>query len=204
MTEGDTTGMNTRTPVRHRGPVERRRPQLVRRRRLGGVGGNEILTSVAAVVLVGLLVAEGITIVHMHGLVRAHMFIGLVLIPLVGLKLASTGYRMVSYYAGARAYRESGPPLLPLRLIAPMLVASTIAVLTSGVLLLAIGHKSSMLLTIHKVSFIVFGVLLAVHFLAYVPLVVRSLRVDWTAARRQAVPGAGVPRCWWPRLPAAA
>ncbi len=191
MTEGDTTGMNTRTPVRHRGAVERRRPQLIRRRRLGGVEGNEILTSAAAVVLVGLLIAEGITIVHMHGLLSAHMFIGLVLIPPVGLKLASTGYRMVSYYAGARAYRESGAPLLPLRLIAPVLVASTIAVLTSGVLLLAIGHKSSMLLTIHKVSFIVFGVLLAVHFLAYVPLVVRSLRVDWTAARRQAVPGAG-------------
>jgi hypothetical protein len=51
MNEGDTTGMNTRTPARHRGSVERRRPQLLRRRRLGGVEGNEILTSVAAVVM---------------------------------------------------------------------------------------------------------------------------------------------------------
>jgi hypothetical protein len=31
----------------------------------------------------------------------------------------------------------------------------------------------------------------AVHFLAYVPRVVRSLRADWGAARREAVPGAG-------------
>jgi hypothetical protein len=169
----------------------RRRPQPVRRWRFGGAEGNEILTSAAAVVLVGLLIAEGITIVHMRGLLSAHMFIGLVLIPPVVLKLASTGYRMVRYYAGARAYRQNGPPLLPLRLIAPVLVASTIAVLASGVLLLAIGHKSSVVLTIHKVSFIVFGVLLAVHFLAYVPRVVRSLRVDWTAARRQTIPGAG-------------
>jgi hypothetical protein len=58
--------------------------------RAGGTEGNEILTSAAAVVLIGLLVAEGITIVHMQGLLSAHMFIGLVLIPPVLLKLAST------------------------------------------------------------------------------------------------------------------
>jgi hypothetical protein len=159
--------------------------------RLGGPAGNEILTSAAAVVLVGLLVAEGITIVQMRGLLSAHMFLGLVLIPPVALKLGSTGYRMVSYYAGSPAYREKGPPLLPLRVMAPILVASTIAVLASGVVLLAAGHKSSAVLTIHKLSFIVFGVVFAVHFLAYVPRVVRSLRADWGAASRHAVPGAG-------------
>jgi hypothetical protein len=174
-----------------RGSETRRRIPLERRWRLGGADGNAILTSAAAVVLVGLLVAEGITIVHMRGLLSAHMFIGLVLIPPVLLKLGSTGYRMVSYYAGSRAYRAQGPPLLPLRLMAPVLVASTLAVLASGVLLLAAGHKSSTLLTIHKLSFIVFAVVLAVHFLAYVPRVVRSLRADWTTARRRTVPGVG-------------
>jgi hypothetical protein len=144
------------------------------------------------VVLVGLLAAEGITIVHMHGLLSAHMFIGLVLIGPVLLKLGSTGYRMASYYAGSRAYRSKGPPVLPLRLMAPVLVASTIAVLASGVLLLAAEHKSGSLLTIHKLSFIVFGVVLAVHFVAYLPRVVGSVRADWSAARRQAVPGAGL------------
>jgi hypothetical protein len=158
---------------------------------LGGSEGNEILTSAAAVVLVLLLVAEGITIVHMHGLLSAHMFIGLVLIPPVLLKLGSTGYRMVNYYAGSRAYRLAGPPLLPLRLMAPVLVASTITVLASGVLMLASGHKSNTVLTTHKLSFTIFGVVLAAHFFAYVPRVVRSLRSDWDAARRHAVPGAG-------------
>jgi hypothetical protein len=179
-------------------PEERPRPQRTRRAsrhgrlwRQGGIEGNEILTSAAAVVLVVLLIAEGITIVHMRGLLSAHMFIGLVLIPPVMVKLGSTGYRMIGYYAGARAYRLKGPPLLPLRLMAPVLVASTLAVLASGVALLAAGHKSSTVLTIHKLSFIVFGVLLAVHFLAYVPRVIRSLRADWGAARRRAVPGAG-------------
>jgi len=171
--------------------VTTRRRSLVDRRRLGGVEGNEVLTSAAAAALALLLAAEGITIVHMRGLLSAHMFIGLVLIPPVALKLASTGYRMVSYYQGARAYRVKGPPALPLRLMAPILAASVVAVVASGVALLAAGQKSDLLLTIHKLSFIVFGVLLAVHFLAYIPRVVRSLRVDWGAARRQAVPGAG-------------
>jgi hypothetical protein len=160
--------------------------------RLGGVEGNEILTSAAAVVLVGLLLAEGITIVRMRGLLSAHMFVGLVLIPPVALKLASTGYRMVSYYVRSRSYRLKGPPLLPLRLMAPVLVVSTIAVLASGVLLLAAGHKSGAVLTIHKLSFFAFGVVLAVHFLVYAPRVARSLLSDWSSARRRAVPGAGL------------
>jgi hypothetical protein len=115
-----------------------------------------------------------------------------VLIPPVLLKLATTGYRFVRYYTGSRAYRALGPPLLPLRLLAPVLVATTIAVFVTGVLLLAMGHKSDTLLEIHKVSFIVWGVMFAAHFLAYVPRVVSSLRADWGAARREAVPGAGL------------
>src|ERR1700748_29266 len=117
-------------------------PRSRSRRRFGGSEGNEILTNAAAGVLVGLLVAEGITIVHMRGLLNAHMFIGLVLIPPVLLKLGSTGYRMVSYYTGSRAYRAKGPPLLPLRLMAPLLVATTLAVLVSGLLLLGAGYQS--------------------------------------------------------------
>jgi hypothetical protein len=192
---GKVARLRPETPVALRsepGRAERpRRDSKTRRWRSGGPEGNEILTSAAAVVLVALLVAEGITIVDMRGLLSAHMFIGLVLIPPVLLKLGSTGYRMVSYYAGSRAYRVKGPPVLPLRLMAPVLVASTIAVLVSGVLLLAAGHKSNAVLTIHKLSFIVFAVVLAVHFLAYVPRVARSVRADWGAAGRHAVPGAG-------------
>lgn len=128
----------------------------------------------------------------MAGLVSAHMFIGMVLIPPVTLKLSSTGYRFLRYYAGARAYRALGPPRLPLRILAPLLVASTIAIFLSGTLLLAAGHKSNVLLEVHKVSFIVFGVLFVAHFVAYVPRVARSLRHDWREARRAAVPGSGM------------
>jgi hypothetical protein len=168
-----------------------RNEAVTSRDRFGGAEGNEILTSAIAVVLTGLLVAEGVTIVHMRGLVSAHMFVGMVLVPPVLLKLASTGYRFLRYYAGSRAYRAKGPPLPALRLLAPALVAATIVVFVTGVLLLVAGHKSGALLEIHKVSFIVWGALFAVHFLAYVPRVARSLRADWGAARREAVPGAG-------------
>jgi hypothetical protein len=171
--------------------LEHRAP-LKRRDRSGGTEGNEILTSTTAVVLTALLAAEGITIVQMHGLLGAHMFIGMVLIPPVLLKLASTGYRFARYYTGARAYRAKGPPQLPLRLLAPVLVAATTVVFVTGVLLLAAGHKSDTLLEIHKVSFIVWGAIFAAHFLAYVPRVARSLRADWGAVRREAVPGAGL------------
>jgi hypothetical protein len=163
-----------------------------RHQRLGGTAGNDILTSATAVLLLGLLAAEGFTIVHMRGFVTAHMFIGLVLIPPVLLKLASTGYRFARYYTGARPYREKGPPRWPLRLLAPVLVASTVAVFLTGVLLLAAGHRSRGLLGLHKLSFIVFGVVFAAHVLAYFTRVVRSLRADWGAVRRQAVPGAGL------------
>ena len=157
-----------------------------------GVEGNEVLTSATAVVLTALLIAEGVTVIHMNGLGTVHMFIGMVLIPPVLLKVASTGYRFVLYYTRSRSYRAKGPPLLPMRVMAPMLVLTTIAVLATGVLLLATGHKDGTLLEIHKVSFIVWLAMFGVHFLACIPRVVRSLGVDWGAARRQAVPGAGM------------
>jgi hypothetical protein len=159
--------------------------------RLGGVEGNEVLTSTTAIVLIGLLLAEGVTVVHMRGLVSAHMFIGLVLVPPVLLKLASTGYRFVRYYTRAGAYRAKGPPWLPLRLLAPVLVVSTIALLGSGVALLLSGQKSASLLTVHQISFYVWLAGFAVHVVAYLPRAVRSVLGGWHATRGHAMPGAG-------------
>ncbi len=163
-----------------------------RRGRTGGTAGNEILTSATAAVLICLLLAEGLTILRIHSLLSPHMFIGLALIPPVLLKLASTGYRLLRYYARSPTYRAKGPPLLPLRLMAPALVASTIAVFATGVALLAVGHRSGTLLLLHKASFVVWGAVFGIHFLAYLPRVLRSLGADWGVARRQAVGGAGL------------
>ncbi|MGN6276514.1 MAG: hypothetical protein ACTHNP_11400 [Solirubrobacterales bacterium] len=165
---------------------------MEQRRSFGGVAGNEILTCAVAAVLTFLLLAEGVTLLRLGPLLVPHMFIGLVLVPLVLLKLASTGYRFVRYYAHTPAYREKGPPLLPLRLMAPVLVAATLGVFVTGVVLLVLGHKSDTLLLLHKVSFILWGVVFGTHFLAYLPRMLRSLRADWSARRRRAIGGAGV------------
>lgn len=158
--------------------------------RLGGVAGNEVLTSAAAAVLVVLLLAEGVTILWMGPLRDEHMFIGLALIPPVLLKLASTGYRFARYYLGTRAYREKGPPLLPLRLLAPVLVATTVGVLGTGVALLVLGHRSGLVLEAHKVSFIVWGVVFGVHFLAHLPRAARALAREWSASGGTRITGA--------------
>jgi hypothetical protein len=162
------------------------------RGRLGGTDGNQHLTSLTAAVLTVLLLAEGVTILWLGNLRAEHMFIGLVLIGPVLLKLASTGYRFVRYYGGARAYREKGPPALPLRVLAPALVFTTVVVFASGVGLLAAGHRSDILMTFHKAGFIGWSICFGVHFLAHLPRMLRSLAEGWTAARADRTPGSGL------------
>ena len=165
-----------------------------RARGLAGVEDNELLTSSAAALLTILLIAEGITILDLNGLLGAHMFIGLVLIGPAALKLASTGYRFARYYTGSPMYVAKGPPHPALRALAPVLVASTVLIFASGVWLLALGHHSDSVLTLHKVAFIVWSGVFGLHFLAYLPRAGRSLRAAWptTRARRPATAGRGV------------
>jgi len=160
--------------------------------RFGGPEGNSILTSAVAGVLTVLLLAEGLTIVDLGGLRAEHMFVGLVLIPPVLLKVGSTAYRFLRYYTDSRPYRRRGPPPLPLRVLGPILVGATVVVFATGVWLMLVGHKSQTLFTVHKVSFIIWGVIFGLHFLAHLPRMTRSLRDDWRASRRRAVPGSSL------------
>lgn len=159
---------------------------------LGGTEGNAILTAATAAVLTVLLIAEGITILFIGPLLSPHMFIGLMLVPPLLLKLASAGYRFTRYYSGSPGYREKGPPLLALRLIAPLLVLSTVAICASGVWLLLLGHNSDQLVLLHKAAFFVWAAAFGIHFLAYALRMIRSLGNDWGAVRRHAVPAAGL------------
>jgi hypothetical protein len=170
-----------------RATVERRRSS-----RLGDTEGNELLTIAIASVLTLLLMAEGITLLKMDSLLSVHMFIGLVLIPPLALKIGSTGYRFTRYYSHARQYVVKGPPALPLRMLAPVLVASTIGIFVTGVLLLALGHKSDRLVLLHQASFVVWAGAFGIHFLAYLPRMLSSLLTDWRGARAHPVPGAGL------------
>jgi len=98
-----------------------------------GVTGNERLTAANGVVLTVLLAVEGLTILSIRGLITAHVFVGALLIGPVLLKCASTGYRFLSYYTGRPAYVRRGAPPLLLRVLGPLVLLSTLAVLGTGV-----------------------------------------------------------------------
>jgi hypothetical protein len=158
----------------------------------GGTAGNELLTAVTGAVLIVALAVVGVTILRLQPLLSVHMFVGLLLIGPVALKLASTGYRFARYYTGNSRYREVGPPIAPLRLIAPILVISTLVVFASGVALLLAGPGSrATLLPIHKLSFIVWIAFTALHVLGHLPAVGQALRADYAPAlaRTDHVPG---------------
>ena len=65
--------------------------------RLGGAPGNGRLTLFAALVLLVLLGVEVLTTLELPAYLSVHLFVGLVLIPLVSLKLASTSWRFARY-----------------------------------------------------------------------------------------------------------
>jgi hypothetical protein len=151
----------------------------------GGTGGNERLTATVAVVLVLLLAAEGVTILRIRQLISVHVFVGMLLIPPVALKLASTGYRFLRYYAGSVEYRLKGPPRLLLRvLVAPAVVVSTLVVFGTGVALLVFGRRHGFVLLLHKASFVVWFGATAVHVLWYALRLPPLLSADWGPRRR--------------------
>lgn len=136
----------------------------------GGTIGNERLTAATGILLVVLLAVIGVTLLRLRPLISEHLFVGLVLIPVVCLKLASTGYRFVRYYTSDPAYHKRGAPPILLRASAPILVATSAAVLASGVALLFLGPGSSgTLRLLHKASFIAWAAFFALHVLGHLP-----------------------------------
>ncbi|MGH7912948.1 MAG: hypothetical protein ACREOV_14620, partial [Candidatus Dormibacteraceae bacterium] len=62
-----------------------------------------------------------------------HFFVGFLLMPLIALKLLSTGWRFGLYYLGNHGYHLAGPPTGVARLLAPIFVISAIVLFVSGV-----------------------------------------------------------------------
>jgi hypothetical protein len=142
----------------------------------GSVIGNERLTAAGGVILIALLAALGVTILRIRLLIDPHLFIGLLLLPPVVLKLASTGYRFARYYTNDAVYRARGAPALAMRLLGPLVVLTTAAVFATGVLLLAEGPGASgTLRTLHKASFILWIGATALHVLGHLPDLARIL-----------------------------
>jgi hypothetical protein len=138
--------------------------------------------------LIVLLAVLGVTIIRIGGLLSVHLFVGMLLVPPVLLKMASTGYRFARYYTANPAYRRKGPPQLALRLLAPLVVISTVVVMGSGVALLFVGPNSrGTLFPIHKVSFFAWLAFTSLHVLGHLPGLPATLRADYSS--HEGLPG---------------
>ena len=161
-----------------------------------GVAGNARLTAANAVVLLVLLAVEGVTLLRVRQLLTPHVFIGMVLIPPVLVKVASTTWRFARYYRGAPAYRRKGPPPVLLRLLGPVVVILTLVLLASGVgLMLVRPSWLPLLLKVHKASFVLWFGAMTIHVLGHLGEVLRLAPRDWLRRTRRDVTGAG-PRQW--------
>ena len=168
--------------------IRAERPAQPRR---DGVAGNARLTGGAAAMLLVLLALEGATIPFIGSLLGPHIFIGMLLIPPVLLKLGSTGYRFLRYYTGSPSYLRKGPPHLLMRLLAPGVVLTSLALFATGVLLLIAGPGSGSLKFLHKASFIAWFALMTVHVLGHILEVPALALPDWRRNGGREAPLAG-------------
>jgi hypothetical protein len=132
------------------------------------VTANERLTALTGGLLLLLLALMGVTVLSVRRWLPEHFLLGFLLIPPLALKMASTGYRFVRYYAGDPQYRRAGPPELLMRLTAPIVVISTLAIFATGIELWLFGLRfGSIWVEAHKLSFSIWLPTVAVHVLGH-------------------------------------
>jgi hypothetical protein len=105
---------------------------------------------------------------------QVHFAIGFAIIPLLAVKLGSTGWRAANYYLRREPYRSDGPPQLIPRLLAPLLVVSALIATITGVVLWALGRQRGTWATLHTDSVVVLAIVLALHTLTYIQRAVRA------------------------------
>ncbi len=150
----------------------------------GGPEGNRNLTAFLGVLLLmGILVEFGTLALGLEQTMPIHIAVGVALIPIVALKLASTGWRMLRYYARSPQYRAEGPPRPFLRGIAPLVVGATVALLGSGVGLVLAGPQAQFFRAVHSASFALFVLVMGAHALAHLPKLRHSAFADWASGR---------------------
>jgi hypothetical protein len=148
-----------------------------------GVIGNERLTALAGAVLFVLMVVELVTVANLRAGLPLHVLIGVLLAGPLVVKLGSTGYRFLRYYTRSPAYVRKGPPRLPLRVLAPLLLVTTLVVIGSGIGLVVTGplHPGPLLL-VHGMSTLLWLPLIAIHVFAYLRRVPRLVADDWSTS----------------------
>lgn len=154
--------------------------------------GNERLTAAVGLVLLVLTIVELWTL--LAGLQRFlswHVFVGLVLLPPIALKLASTGWRFARYYTRNPDYLTKGAPQLAMRMLAPLLVALTVVLFGSGVAMGFLhGNALHVARRLHGPAAFLWTVLLGLHVLVYLRRALATARADATARGRAKSAGA--------------
>ena len=142
--------------------------------------GNERLTAAVGVLLLAPILLEIATVLlGVHTFMSWHVFVGIALIPLVVLKLATTGWRFVRYYTRSRAYVAHGPPQAAMRLLAPLFVVATVVLFGSGVAMgLLHGHALQLARRLHGPASVIWLVLLGLHVLVYLGRALRDTADD--------------------------
>jgi hypothetical protein len=162
------------------------------------VEANARLTGATAAVLLLLFAIEGVTILRIIPLLKLHVIIGMVVVPVVAVKIGSTTYRFARYYLKSPDFRAKGPPPALLRVLGPLLVLLTVVLLATGIALIFAGSQTPLgnkLLLAHKVSFVLWIAVLVVHVLGHLVETARLAPLDLYWRTRRIVVGAGT-RQW--------
>ncbi len=145
------------------------------------VVGNERMTALAGAVLLVLILVELVSAAILRTLLSIHVFVGVLLAGPLIVKLSSTFWRFLRYYIGSPAFVRRGPPHLALRVMAPLLIATTLVVIGSGIGLVVTGpHFAGSLLPLHGFSVLVWLPLIALHGFAHIRRVPRLVKDDWS------------------------
>jgi hypothetical protein len=142
---------------------------------MAGTEGNEKLTAMTGAVLLAGFAVEGFTILGVRRMMFLHFFVGMLLIGPALLKIGSTLYRFARYYMGSAPYVRRGPPSPVLRLLGPLVILTSVAVIGTGVMLAVTGPGNGQWLFLHKASFILWFGVMTIHVLNYAPLLPRML-----------------------------
>jgi hypothetical protein len=161
--------------------VETRAPERPQSTPTRNVEGNARLTGSLGAALFVLLAVEGVTLLSVRSLLSVHSFVGVLVGAFALTKLASVGYRFARYYLGDPAYGRKGPPHPILRVAGPLVAVTTVALVGTGVALLAAGRDHDSLRTLHTVSFILWFAAMTVHVLGHLLDTPRLATADFRA-----------------------
>ena len=156
---------------------------------------NSRLTASTGAVLLVVLAAEGVTLWSVRSLLSWHVLLGVLAVPIVGLKIVTTTRRFLGYYRGEPAYVRKGPPHPVLRVLGPLVSLLTVALLASGVILILGGPAyRNPWRDIHQLVFYAWFAVMTVHVLGHILETFRVAPLDWRPHSPEPLRRAGVRR----------